>query len=188
MQRVVPALIQNGRYQHAYLGISGSTYSKSWAQALGLPANAKGAYVSQVLPGSPAGQAGLQGGNQNTSIAVGADQNGVVYLQSGGDLITTIDGHTVNSMDDLMIYLAEHTSPGQKVTLTVLHPQGQQANVTVTLGTQPSQRAQQASYLGNGQSPFGNSSPFGDGQCLSATARRSAAIDTCRLAVKPPCA
>ncbi len=165
VQRVVPALIQTGQYQHAYLGISGSTYSKAWAQALGLPANAKGAYVAQVLPGSPAGQAGLQGGSQNTNIALGAGQNGVVYLQSGGDLITAIDGHAVNSMDDLMIYLAEHTSPGQKVTLTVLYPQGQQANVTVTLGTQPSQTAQETSFAGGSQSPFGNGqSPFGNGQ------------------------
>ena len=37
VQRVAPALIENGVYKHAYLGLSGQTYSPAWAEALGFP-------------------------------------------------------------------------------------------------------------------------------------------------------
>ncbi len=37
VQRVVPALIETGEYTHAWLGISGNTYSPAWAEALGFP-------------------------------------------------------------------------------------------------------------------------------------------------------
>ena len=45
---------------------------------------------------------------------------GAVYLQRGGDLITAIDGQPVTKMDDLLIYLEEQASPGDKVTLGIL--------------------------------------------------------------------
>ena len=31
VQRVVPALIKDGRYRHAYLGIRGSNYTRAWS-------------------------------------------------------------------------------------------------------------------------------------------------------------
>jgi 2-alkenal reductase len=139
VQRIAPAIIQSGRYQHSYLGIQGGTYSKAWAQALGLPADAKGAYVMDVVSGGPAANAGLQGGSQDTTIALGAGQSGVVYLQSGGDLITAVDGHPITKMDDLLIYLEENTSPGQTAKFTVLRNGGQQATISVTLGARPEQ-------------------------------------------------
>jgi S1-C subfamily serine protease len=144
VQRIVPSLIQTGHYAHPYLGIEGGTYSRAWAQALGLPANAKGAYVEGVVPGGPAAQAGLQAGNQDTSIVLGTDNFGSpVYLQSGGDLITAIDGHSITNMDDLMIYLEEHTSPGQTVQLTVLRAGGQQQTLSVKLGQRSNQAPSQ---------------------------------------------
>ena len=42
---------------------------------------------------------------------------GVTYLQSGGDLITAIDGQPVDTFDDIMVYLENYMSPGDKVTL-----------------------------------------------------------------------
>ncbi len=139
VKRVVPSLISTGQYQASYLGLAGQTYSKAWAQALGFPANVKGVYVAQVTSGGPAEKAGLRGGSQDTNILLGADQTGVTYLQSGGDLITAIDGQKLNTIDDLLIYLAEHTSPGQKVSLTVLRAGGQQQTITVTLAVRPAQ-------------------------------------------------
>jgi 2-alkenal reductase len=136
VQRVVPALIQNGKYEHAYLGISGGTYSKAWAQALGLPADLKGVYVLNVTPNGPAARAGLRAGMENTDIVLGTSRTGAAYLQKGGDLITAIDGRPVTRMDDVLIYLEEKTAPGQTVKLTILRD-GQQQTFTVTLEARP---------------------------------------------------
>jgi 2-alkenal reductase len=139
VRRVVPALIQNGHYDHTYLGISGGTYSKAWASALGFPADAKGVYVLDVTPDGPAAAAGLRAGTTNTNVVLGADRTGLIYLQKGGDLITAIDGRPITRMDDLLIYLEEKTTPGQTVKLTVLRDGGQQQTITVKLEARPTQ-------------------------------------------------
>jgi S1-C subfamily serine protease len=138
VKRIVPSLIKTGKYTHAYIGISGTTYSKAWASALNLPADAKGAYVEGVVNSSPAASAGLRAGNQDTNVVLGADQNGPVYLQKGGDLITAVDGHPITKMDDLLIYLEEKTSPGQTIQIGVVRAGGQQATLPLTLGERPS--------------------------------------------------
>ena len=138
VQRIVPALIKTGVYQHAYLGISGGTYTHAWAKTLGLPADAHGAYLFNVVRGGPAAAAGLRGGSQDTNVLLAVDSSGAPsYLQSGGDLITAVNGQSITKMDDLLIYLEENTSPGQAVQFTVLRAGGQQRTVTVTLGQRP---------------------------------------------------
>ena len=138
VQRIAPALIQSGVYHHAYLGISGQTYSRAWAQALGLPADARGAYVAEVVTGSPAAKAGLRAGTQDTDVLLALDGTGTpVYLQRGGDLIVVIDGQPVTKMDDLLIYLEEQASPGQVVRLTILRSGNRQQTVSVKLGERP---------------------------------------------------
>jgi S1-C subfamily serine protease len=132
LQRVAPVLIKMGSYQHAYLGFSGETYSKVWAKTLGLPANAKGVYVLDVVSGGPAESSGLRAGSTDTSVLLSLDRTGPVYLQSGGDLITAIDGRSISKIEDLLVYLEETTSPGQTVKLTVLR-HGKPLTLTVTL-------------------------------------------------------
>jgi 2-alkenal reductase len=139
VRRVVPALIQNGRYDHAYLGISGGAYSKAWAAALGFPADVKGIYVLAITPNGPASRAGLRAGTTNTDVVLGTDRGGLTYLQRGGDLITAIDGQPMTRMDDLLIYLEEKAAPGQIVRLTVLRDGGQQETITVKLEARPTQ-------------------------------------------------
>lgn len=141
VQRVAPALIEDGSYQHAYLGISGSAYNVMWADALGLPEDAKGVYVMAATPGGPAAKAGLRGGAQDTEVLLDISQYGPSYLQGGGDLITAVDGLEVSSMDELMTYLSEQTSPGQTVALTVIRSGGKQMTLEVTLGVQPARVA-----------------------------------------------
>lgn len=126
VQRIVPELIKTGVYRHAYLGISGGTYTRAWSQALGLPADAKGAYLFEVARGGPAANAGLRGGTERTAVLLSVDDTGAAaYLPAGGDLITAIEGRPVTKMDDLLIYLEQFTSPGQTVQLTVLRSDGQ---------------------------------------------------------------
>jgi len=132
LKRVAPLLISNGKVDYPYLGISFFTNSFSSGltldvvQALGLTQDT-GAYVIQVEAGGPADQAGIKAGTQPTSIQ---------GLNAGGDLIIAIDGHPVMQFDDLLAYLVENKSPGDKVVLTVLRGT-QKQDITVTLGKRP---------------------------------------------------
>ncbi len=155
VQRIAPALIQSGQYQHAYLGITGDTLAESWAQALALPSGSKGVYVMAVTSGGPADEAGLRGGAWDTKVLLRAGRRGVQYLQGGGELITAIDGQPVVSMDDLLRYLELRADPGRTVQLDMLsngqRQDGtyQQTTVTVTLGTRPDQSSFRS--RGNGE-------------------------------------
>ena len=127
LKRVAPLLISNGKVDYPYLGISFySDLSLDAIQALGLTQDT-GAYVSDVVAGGPADQAGIKAGTQPTSIQ---------DLNAGGDLIVAIDGRPVSQFDDLLAYLIENKSPGDKVVLTVLRGT-QKQDITVTLGKRP---------------------------------------------------
>ena len=131
VSKVVPSLITSGKYDHPYLGISGTTLTPDIAQAMNLPADTRGALVGQVTTGGPADKAGLKGSNNTVTI------NGVQGTV-GGDVITAIDGHSITSMSDLIAYLAINTQVGQTISLTILR-NGQSQAVQLTLGNRPSQ-------------------------------------------------
>jgi serine protease Do len=129
VSRVVPSLISTGSYEHPYIGISGTTLTPDLAQAMNLPSSQRGALVVTVASGGPAAQAGLQASNTQVDI------NGSTE-QVGGDVITAINGQTVNTMDELIAYLADNTSVGQTITLTILR-NGNQQTVSLTLAARP---------------------------------------------------
>lgn len=122
---VVPQLISKGSYAHSWLGISGSTVTPELVSLLGLKQGQQGVLVATVVPNGPAANAKL--------VASTTDANGNPV---GGDIITGIDGQAVSRFEDLVSYLFNNTRPGQVVTLTVLRG-GQEIQVKVTLGTQP---------------------------------------------------
>lgn len=130
VNNVVPALIKDGKYVHPWLGISGTTLTLDLAKAMNLDESQRGALVEEVLPNSPAEQAGLHGSSQQVTID-GQTRN------VGGDVITAIDGQPVAGMDDLIAYLARSTAVGQKVSLTILRD-GKQESLDVTLAARPS--------------------------------------------------
>jgi serine protease Do len=136
VNNVVPALINDGKYVHTWLGISGSTLIPDLATAMNLNAAQRGALVEEVMPNSPAEKAGLKGSDKQITIN---GQNTNV----GGDVITAIDNQKVFEMDDLIAYLARDTKVDQKVTLTILRD-GKEQNVDVTLAARPTaqERAQ----------------------------------------------
>ncbi len=129
VEKVVPSLIKTGKYDHPYLGLSGTTLTTDLAQAMNLPASQKGVLVVTVVDGGPSAAAGLKPSDQ--TAAVSGQQ-----LPVGGDVITGINGKPVNRFEDLMSYLLDQTTPGQTVTLTVLRG-GQQQTVKLTLGIMP---------------------------------------------------
>ena len=137
VQRVAPALIENGVYAHAFLGLSGQTYSPAWAEALGFAPTTRGAYILTVRNGGPAQRAGLRGGSSNTDIVMGVGARGAEYLPGGGDLVTAIDDQPVKTFDDLLIYLESFKSPGDTVTLKVLRPGRGQVSLPLTLSERP---------------------------------------------------
>ncbi len=128
VSKVAPELISKGVAAHSYLGISGISVTPDVVSALNLKAGQQGILVATVVSGGPAAKAGLQPAQ--------LDANG--NPTSVGDIITGIDGKTINSFEDLVSYLSNSTQPGQSVTLTILR-NGQETKVPVTLGTQPTQ-------------------------------------------------
>lgn len=127
VRRVAEGLIQNGKFEYPYLGISSSSeLGLAEIEALGLN-SFTGAYVLTVTPGGPADRAGIQAGDKPTSIP---------NLNAGGDLITAIDGHPIRDFDGLLSYLITNKSPGETAVLTVLRD-GQSVDVTITLDKRP---------------------------------------------------
>jgi regulator of sigma E protease len=88
--------------------------------------------IGAVQPGSPAEQAGLQGGQ-----AIGQDDEGRAIYDESGDLILAIDGQVFPVFDSMDVpdaplrYLRDR--PGQPVTLTVRDAAGTERQVPVTL-------------------------------------------------------
>jgi len=145
VQRVVPALIKNGEYHYAYLGIRGQSVTPELAEALDLPDNVLGAYVDEVMPGGPADKGGVKGG------AEVVDENGI-QLHKGGDIIIAIDGQPVRQFNDLVSYLVTKAAPGQEVTLTVVRD-GKKKDLKVTLGERPRQPEQAPSETAGNITP-----------------------------------
>jgi S1-C subfamily serine protease len=131
VQKVVPALIQTGHYDHPWLGLSGTTLTPDLAQAMGLKADQRGALVMSVVADGPSAKAGLLGSDKPATI------NGQ-QVQVGGDVIVAIDGTPIKDFDGLIAYLSDNATVGQTITLTVLR-QGQETSVSVTLGTRPNE-------------------------------------------------
>jgi len=130
VQRIVPALIQDGRYAYAYLGLTGSTISAPMADMLGLPDNRLGVYVAEVIPGGPSAEAGVVGASELVT-----DENGV-EVERGGDIITAIDGQPVQRFEDLVSYLVTKVVPDQTVTLSVMRGE-ETLQIPVVLGERP---------------------------------------------------
>ena len=130
VKRVTPFLISDGKYDYPYLGITskGSDLTLMEQEALGLP-RSTGVYVTGVTAGGPAENAGLRGGDQDTSIP---------GLQAGGDLIIAIDGQQVVTYNDLIGFLVKSKSPGDKVNLTIIRD-SKEMNVELTLDKRPSE-------------------------------------------------
>jgi len=108
IERIVPILIKYGSYQHPFLGISGRTMDSDVAIANGLPNNFKGIMVVNVVSGGPADKAGIH--------AATLDNNNIPH---GGDIITAIDNHPMKTIYDVIAYLDDEKSVGDKVVLTV---------------------------------------------------------------------
>ena len=126
VEKVVPALIKDGAYHYAYLGLAGQSITAALAQEKKLDDNTLGVYVAEVTKGGPAAKAGLQ----------------------TDDIVTGIDNQPIHRFEDLLSYLFNSAAPEQKVTLHLIRD-GKETTLDVTLGERPSTAAQQATTENN---------------------------------------
>ena len=130
--RVVPGLIAEGRYQHSYMGISGVTVSPICSDEQEIDKYQRGFIVDRVLGNTPAARAGLRGSTRPVQTEFAT----ICPRGRGGDFVTAVDGQPVTTFDDILIYLARNTSPGDTITLTVLR-EGETLDVPLTLAPRP---------------------------------------------------
>ncbi len=130
VKRIVPQLIENGRVAYPYLGIASDTQftMAELAAALDLP-TARGVLIEEVVPGGPADQAGLRGGNRQATVRG-------LPIRAGGDIIIAIDGTPVDGFDQLISYLIVKTEVGQVVKITFVRGDGT-LEVDLTVGERP---------------------------------------------------
>jgi serine protease Do len=131
VQRVVPDLIKNGKHEYTWMGLSGMTLTSDIANQMGLDPNQHGILVGDVTSGGPAEKAGIKGSTQQVTI-------GGLPAVIGGDVIVKIDGQDIKTFDDMVSYLVNSTTVGQKVTLSIIRDKKQQ-DVSVTLETRPNE-------------------------------------------------
>ena len=103
---IVKSIVEKGYVAKPYIGISVTDVSAE-AQGYGLP---KGAAVNSVTEDAPAAKAGLQ----------------------RNDIITAVNGNTIESADDLVSIIADAT-PGDKLNLKVWR-KNQNLEITITIG------------------------------------------------------
>jgi len=129
-KRVIPVLIQDGRFEYAWLGISGTTLRPNVAELMDLPQDTRGALVISLTEGGPSDEAGLQG-SDGSRIVDGVD------FPLGGDIIVAINGEPIEDMGDLIAYLIDKTRPDEEASIEVLRGGETRETIKVTLGTRP---------------------------------------------------
>jgi len=108
VKQALPQLIASGHVARGQMGVVIQGMDDSIAKALGMD-HPHGALVEQVSPGSPAEKAGIK----------------------AGDVITSVDGHDVQSASELPRMVASH-APGARVQLGVLRDK-HQSSLALTL-------------------------------------------------------
>ena len=127
IKRSIAQLREDGSAEYAYLGVSTQALYPQLARKLGLDTT-YGGLVSEVVPGGPAEEAGLRGGNEKLRFEA-------AQYRTGGDVILEVDGQKIVEENDLARVVSTH-EPRETLTLTILHD-NQRKQVKLTLGQRP---------------------------------------------------
>jgi len=128
VSKIVPILINEGKYKHPWLGISGVDIDPDLANVLGLQ-DTRGLLVVSVVKDSPAEKSGLHGSTETKEI------DGIKY-QIGGDVILSVDHNDVRKIDDILIHLQREKKVGDTIDLEILR-EGRVTNFELTLEERP---------------------------------------------------
>ena len=126
--KIVPSLIEDGEYNHPWIGISGRDIDPDLARVLELK-DAKGFLVITVVDGSPADKAGLKGMSQTQII------DGKEY-PADGDIIISVDDKEVRKISDILIHLQREKSVGDEMSLGILRD-GEFMHISLELVERP---------------------------------------------------
>lgn len=139
---IINKLIKNeatSESEQAYLGVSGQTIDSSMASQFDMPS---GVYVQQVIKSSPAQEAGI----------------------SAGDVIVSIDGSSVSTMDGLKEKIS-NLKAGKKVKIVVKRQNQmgtyEKKTLTVTLGKKSDSPSTSSNSGSSNSSNSGNSNNSG---------------------------
>lgn len=127
LRRVVSALIETGRYRHAYMGVALTTVTPTTAQANDLE-SPSGVLVVDVLSDGPSSDV-LQPSDRDATVKG-------VTVPVGGDIIIGMGGQRIRTQEELATFLALETSPGDTIDVTVIRD-GSRQRVELTLGARP---------------------------------------------------
>jgi S1-C subfamily serine protease len=131
VRRVLPDLLTLGRYRHPWLGIRYAyRLTPALAKVLDLPVE-QGLLLVELFQRSPLDTEGVRGAQQEVIL-------GNQRLYVGGDVLTSVDGQAVTSLENLEILLETQYQVGDVVTITLVR-EGQEQSVKVTLAEEPMQ-------------------------------------------------
>ena len=113
VNRVATSIVENGYYLHPGIGIIGETLTPELIQRMvnstNIPSDMHGVFVTKLQRDSTADLAGLQGSDTN--------EYGEIL---GGDIITAVDGISVDRFEQLLAYIQEHKSVGDDISFSLL--------------------------------------------------------------------
>ncbi|HEX6116963.1 MAG TPA: trypsin-like peptidase domain-containing protein [Solirubrobacterales bacterium] len=128
VQQSLDGLREDGEPDYAYIGVSAQPLYPQLAEELGIEADT-GSLLAEVVPGSPAADAGLEGGNDRIRFQG-------QRIDVGGDVIVAIDGEKLVDEADLP-RLISSKQPGDEITLDVIHSDGDTEEIDVELEERP---------------------------------------------------
>ncbi|WP_207592580.1 trypsin-like peptidase domain-containing protein [Halomontanus rarus] len=118
--RVVPALIEDGEYEHPYMGVGVQPVGPEIADAVGLE-DATGVLVTDVVSNAPAD---------------GVLEPATRSRPASGDVIVAVDGQEIPNQAQLLSFLALETSPGDTIELRIVRD-GELRTAELTLEPRP---------------------------------------------------
>ena len=124
---VAAELIKHGKVEHPFLGIEGKTLQPNIARLFHLPVTS-GVLVASVRPGTGAANAGVKPSTSQVTV------EGESW-PAGGDVIVSIDGQAVPSVERLVDLIAAK-KPGDKIDIVVVRGNSR-THLNVKLGRQP---------------------------------------------------
>ncbi len=127
VRRVVPALVEDGSYDHSYMGVRLTGVTPRIVEANDLPIP-WGVYIASVVDGGPSDDV-LEGSTGQTSV----DGRNV---ETGGDIVYRMGDADIPTQQALSSYLALETTPGDTIDVGIIRD-GQRMTVGLTLGSRP---------------------------------------------------
>lgn len=127
VSQVVPELIEDGEYEHSYLGVLLGDVTPTVIENNDLPVT-WGVYIDDVQEDTPA--SGVLRGSRVGSL----DPSTTAPV--GGDVIVRMGEWTIRDQEDLSAYLALETRPGDEIEIELIRD-GRRRTVSLTVSERP---------------------------------------------------